>query len=167
VIGSRLKRVPGRKAIVLFTDGVDTTSRVSYLEKNLRDAGELDAIIFPIQYDTYADVKRIEREGKSGVKLPGSTKTIPVGGGLPGITIGGDDDRQSTMDYPGRRSPNDPSNLENRNPSIGGSPGTSAKDYQVADKFLADLAERTGGRVHRVDTFSDLATAFDRIAKEL
>ena len=38
----RLKRISGRKAIVMFTDGVDTTSKKSHLQENLRDADELD-----------------------------------------------------------------------------------------------------------------------------
>ena len=45
-------KVTGRKAIVLFTDGVDTTSRVASLESTLADAEELDAVIYPVRYDT-------------------------------------------------------------------------------------------------------------------
>ena len=50
----RLNRIKGRKAIVLFTDGVDTTSRKASYESNVEDAEELDAIVYPVQYDTYA-----------------------------------------------------------------------------------------------------------------
>ena len=56
VINRELNRIPGRKAIVLFTDGVDTTSRQASFESNLTDAQELDALIYPVQYDTSADV---------------------------------------------------------------------------------------------------------------
>ncbi len=55
VINQRLNRESGRKAIVLFTDGVDTTSRHSSYASNVRDAEELDALIYPVQYDTYQD----------------------------------------------------------------------------------------------------------------
>src|SRR6185503_17741433 len=52
VINQRLSTVDGRKAVVLFTDGVDTTSRHASYESNVRDAEELDALIYPVQYDT-------------------------------------------------------------------------------------------------------------------
>ncbi len=55
VIHQRFNRIPGRKAIVLFTDGVDTSSQRASYEANVRDAEELDAVIYPIQYDTYQD----------------------------------------------------------------------------------------------------------------
>ena len=48
----KLKKIAGRKAIVLFTDGVDTTSRSASYESNMRDAEESDAVIFPIYYNT-------------------------------------------------------------------------------------------------------------------
>ncbi len=168
VMSERLKRVPGRKAVVLFTDGVDTTSRKSYLEENLRDAGELDALIFPIQYDTYADVRRMERQGGIDVKVPGSDKKPPQGGALPSIIIDDDDDRPSTMDYPGKTSPNDPNNRDrqSQDPAMQ-NPGTTAKDYEVAGKYLLELADRTGGRVYRADNLIGLGNAFESIAREL
>ena len=49
----QLGKVEGRKAVVLFTDGVDTTSvRASY-DKTVREAEESDAVIFPIYFNTY------------------------------------------------------------------------------------------------------------------
>lgn len=44
-----LKRIRGRKAIILFTDGDDTWSKAT-LEGTLRDATELDALIYTIHY---------------------------------------------------------------------------------------------------------------------
>jgi Mg-chelatase subunit ChlD len=55
VINERFNRIKGRKAIVLFTDGVDTTSRRASYESTIQDAEELDALIYPILYDTYQD----------------------------------------------------------------------------------------------------------------
>src|ERR1041385_4318707 len=52
VINEQLSRIQGRKAIVLFTDGVDTTSKRASYESNITDAQELDALIYPVQYDT-------------------------------------------------------------------------------------------------------------------
>src|SRR5215203_4969946 len=56
VINQQLSRVTGRKAIVLFTDGVDTTSRRADYQSNVMDAQELDALIYPVQYDTATDM---------------------------------------------------------------------------------------------------------------
>lgn len=49
----RLNQVQGRKAIVLFTDGVDSTSRLSNYQKTVGSAEEFDATVFTIHYDTY------------------------------------------------------------------------------------------------------------------
>ena len=49
----RLEKVEGRKAIVLFTDGVDTTSHKARYETTVSDAEEADALIFPIYYNTF------------------------------------------------------------------------------------------------------------------
>jgi len=56
VMNQKLSRVPGRKAIVLFTDGVDTTSRRADYRSNIMDAQELDALIYPVKYDTASDM---------------------------------------------------------------------------------------------------------------
>lgn len=54
----RLSSIEGRKAIVLFTDGVDTTSRKNTFDSTLYQAQESDAMIFPIYYNTFENVRR-------------------------------------------------------------------------------------------------------------
>ena len=71
VINQQLNRVSGRKAVVLFTDGVDTTSRRGTYATNVRDAEELDALIYPVQYDTYVDVN------SGGGSWPGASRPRP------------------------------------------------------------------------------------------
>ena len=44
----------GRKAIVIFTDGVDTTSRRSTYESTVAGIEEIDALIYPVRYNTQA-----------------------------------------------------------------------------------------------------------------
>jgi Ca-activated chloride channel homolog len=51
----QLGKVTGRKAVVLFTDGVDTTSRKNSYDSTLEFAEESDSLIFPIYYNTYTD----------------------------------------------------------------------------------------------------------------
>jgi Ca-activated chloride channel homolog len=57
-IQKRLSKVEGRKAIVLFTDGVDTTSHKSTYDKSVGEAEESEAMIFPIYFNTYFDTRR-------------------------------------------------------------------------------------------------------------
>ena len=77
----RLSKIEGRKAIVLFTDGVDTTSYKASYDSTLLQAEEADALIFPIYYNTFFDNKR------GGV----SSSPFPDLGGVihaPGTTAG-------------------------------------------------------------------------------
>lgn len=53
----RLSKIAGRKAIVLFTDGVDTTSWKAGYDSTLDQAEEADSLIFPIYYNTFFDNK--------------------------------------------------------------------------------------------------------------
>lgn len=57
-LNKRLNKIQGRKAIVLFTDGVDTTSTKKGYDSSLREAEEADATIFPIYYNTFNDQNR-------------------------------------------------------------------------------------------------------------
>ena len=57
VINKRLRSIPGRKAIILLTDGVDGNSRATS-KGTLRDAEELDAFVFPVRYNTFDDELR-------------------------------------------------------------------------------------------------------------
>ncbi|CAN5749380.1 hypothetical protein BH18ACI4_BH18ACI4_05300 [soil metagenome] len=48
-----IDRIEGRKALILFTDGVDATSNDATYESTVQGAQELDALIYSIRYDTY------------------------------------------------------------------------------------------------------------------
>ena len=52
VLNQRLASIPGRKAIVLMTDGVDNGSKQASLKQNLRDAEEANVVIYTVQYNT-------------------------------------------------------------------------------------------------------------------
>lgn len=56
IVTQKLNRVQGRKAIVLFTDGVDTTSVQATYESTLRASQELDSLIYSVRYNTYDDL---------------------------------------------------------------------------------------------------------------
>ncbi|HEY3138954.1 MAG TPA: VWA domain-containing protein [Blastocatellia bacterium] len=58
-VWERLRDVPGRKAVIVFTDGIDTASSEISLEDTLDAVVECeDIIVYPIRYATREDVER-------------------------------------------------------------------------------------------------------------
>jgi Ca-activated chloride channel homolog len=137
VINQKLSRVSGRKAIVLFTDGVDTTSRRADYQSNVMDAQELDALIYPVQYDTAQDMNM----GGPNVQVP-----VDIFGQILGGIFGGGGRRSG-----GHR----------------GGRGTARGDYDVANQYLLELANSTGGREYRADSLQNMTYAFGNVAEEL
>jgi len=56
VLNQRLAGIQGRKAIVLFTDGVDGGSKKGSHKQTLRDAEEADVVIYTVQYNTLPEL---------------------------------------------------------------------------------------------------------------
>ena len=52
----RLEKLKGRKAIVLFTDGVDTTSEDAFFDDTVKQAEKSETLIFPIYYNTSSEL---------------------------------------------------------------------------------------------------------------
>jgi Ca-activated chloride channel family protein len=77
VLGGPFARARGRKAAVLLTDGIDTTSRATAGEA-MRAAQESDVLVYAIQYDTVTHPFLHERS-ITGATVPGST--LPVRSG--------------------------------------------------------------------------------------
>lgn len=153
VINQRLNRIDGRKAIVLFTDGVDTTSRHAHYQDNIRDAEELDALIYAVQYDTYQDMGG-GSSGGGGSSWPGSP--------LPSIVWRWPLPGGSRWPFPGggRRG-------GGGGGRGGGGGGTSSGDYARADRYLHEISQKTGARLYRAETTRDLEQAFAYVAEEL
>jgi VWFA-related protein len=141
VIAERLDKIQGRKAIVLFTDGVDTSSHMATYQSTLREAEELDALIYPIQYDT-TDYMRAMQGGGS-VTIVTSRSNGPFGGST---------SSQTTQTVPGTNAPIS---------------GATQADYDRADQYLQGMAEKTGGRLYRANDPTELAKAFASISEEL
>lgn len=146
-LNRELRNIQGRKAVVLFTDGVDTTSSRANYQSTVRIAEESEALIYPIRYDTY----------QGGGNWGGTTYPSPAprrrsGGGwggilgdiLGGVVIGGNN-------YPTRRG--------------GGAAGSSSEDYATGKRYLEELARNSGGRAFEANR--NLDAAFSGIAEEL
>jgi len=79
-----IRKIQGRKAIVIFTDGVDWHSLESSFQSTVRGLDEEGVIVYPIRYDTRDETERIAREqsDQMGPQLP----TIDVIRRTPGGT---------------------------------------------------------------------------------
>ena len=215
-----LRPIPERKAIVIFTDGVDWHSESSTFDNTLHEVDESGVIVYPIRFDTRAETERLARKQQAetnGVQLPTSdiirqppngttpttfpsdepfpTKGIPrsplpipppsviFGRGNQNPPIGSPTDPGggSTQPRTGRTDPSDPNRRTGTNdPRMGRDPGTindRRRDdslsamldnlYLMADSYLKELADRSGGQVYRADTVNALPQAFAAIAAEL
>ncbi len=78
-VNKRLNQIKGRKAIVLFTDGVDTVSRRASYDTNIRDVEESETIIFSIYYNTF--LSNQQNGGAIGTPFPtiGSSRNVGRG----------------------------------------------------------------------------------------
>lgn len=141
VIRRRLSGIQGRKAVVLFTDGVDTTSQRATIESTTAAAEELDALFYPIRFDTSRDLG-------GGTSYPAprrQTRRVTMADILGAIISGGN--------VPG---------------GGGGAPGGgSREEYERGRQYLLALAQKTGGREFEADSIYNLQAAFAGIAEEL
>lgn len=62
VLNDKFRKIRGRKAVVLLSDGVDTTSKLMTEKRLLDYVSEVDALIYPIQYYTFDDVQKNRRK---------------------------------------------------------------------------------------------------------
>ena len=134
-----IKPVTERKALVLFTDGVDTASRKASGKETIEQAKETQATIYALYYDTENDLST------------GRQRSGPIIGGYPVPTtppiIIGSQPPVFGSPYPGS--------------------GSTRDDYMAGRKYLQDLASYSGGKVVDALEMKDLGAAFEEIAKEL
>jgi len=128
VLNDQFAKLSGRKAIVILSDGVDTSSKIASARSIVRNLTESDILIYPIQYNTYDDVQK-NRTKNAQIEYD-------------------DNDRPYTVQSVPIK-------------------GERAEDYREANEFFADIADRTGGRVYKVRSNTNLKDAFTAIADEL
>ncbi len=146
-VSQQLRQIEGRKAVVLFTDGVDTTSRRATYQSTLRATQETDVLFYPIRYDTF--------QGSFG------GGNYPPSNPYPGRRRGGSG--SILGDILGGI-------LSGGNVQIGGgsgSAGGSRGEYETGRRYLSELAVNSGGRMFEANQNSNLDAAFSGIAEEL
>lgn len=164
-----LARVKGRKAIVLFSDGVDYRSFDTRFDDNMRMLEEAGIIVYPIRYDTRWETEALARQqqeqggsvvlsdiiktppiGTTPTTVPGETRIPSTGrGGVldrirtnPPIITGRRDDRYPDNRYPDNRYP------DNRYPD-NRYPDNRYPDNRYPDNRLPDARypdSRSGSR---------------------
>jgi len=91
---NQIRKIRGRKAIVIFTDGMDWHSDSATYDGTLRWLDEEGVVVYPIRYDTRATTERLahEQAGDSGSTLP-TINVIrnPTPGGTTPTTFPSDD----------------------------------------------------------------------------
>ncbi len=110
-----LKPIKERKAMVLFTDGVDTCSHKASMNETLDLAKETAATVYVVYYNTEGDLYR-QRPTISGVPMPG--------GGIPPVV----------SPYPGGYPGQYPGGI-----------GSTRGEYMQGRNYLSKLAEYSGG----------------------
>jgi hypothetical protein len=95
-----LRKIRGRRAIVLFSDGMDWHSDSATFQGTVRHLDEEGVVIYPIRYDTRATTERLAREQSEQVtpslptidvirKPPPSGTTAPTFPGGDGVPTSG------------------------------------------------------------------------------
>jgi len=137
-VWEKLDAVEGRKAVILFSDGIDNASSEIDQEDTLNAIVESeDVIVYPIRYSTRADVER-KLEKRFALQPP--SQQVPA------------------VHNPEPKKPG---------PSYEDAMRELDRTYRKADEYLEQLAQLSGGVIERADRASDLKAALGRIANEL
>jgi Ca-activated chloride channel family protein len=174
----QLKEKEGRRAVVLFSDGVDMKSIEATLESNLKLAEEVGAVIYVVHFDTRWWIEAEARKHQTkkpekelpfdvDIRIPlppeyGGPDLTPPGMPRPRIEVG---QRPSPpivyQDGFGNKR-----RLENNAPADAITTQLD-KLYTEAGDYLKAITSRTGGAVFEAGTFEATQTAFAAIADEL
>jgi len=179
----QLKDVEGRRAVILFSDGVDMKSIEASAESTIKTAEQIGAIIYVVHFDTRWWIEANAR--KDLLEHPKSKTPFDIDGRIPlPPDFGGPDPTPTGIPKPSSprieigRSPSppviyNPDGSSSRNQRM---PTAEAPDeittnldklYGEADAYLKAITTRTAGRIYLADSFEDTRSAFAAIADEL
>jgi Ca-activated chloride channel family protein len=147
-IENQLRQIQGRKAVVLFTDGVDTTSPRQAYQTTIRESEEVDAMFYTLRYDTSRDMNGGWGGGGNGGYGGGGGRRRGGGGwgSILGTIITGGNVQIGNGRNPG---------------------GAGANEYETGKRYLETLSQNSGGRSFEAQTMYNVESAFSGIAEEL
>ena len=143
-----MKKQPGRKAIIILSDGVDRGSK-TYLESAIESAQRADTVVYSIYFAEKRSEDRDDndRNGRGGGMGRGGGGGWPGGGGgwpgrrrrIPG--------RRASRRQGGQRHPEEP--------------------HADGKKILERISKETGGRFFEVSKKQTVGEIYDGIVEEL
>jgi VWFA-related protein len=175
-----LKDKEGRRAVILFSDGVDMKSIEATVEGNLSLAAEVGAVIYVVRFDTRWWIEteaRKHQSKKADKELPfevdGRIPLPPEYGG-PDLTPPGMPRPRIEISVGGRQGPpivysdglGNQKRQENAPPADAITTNLD-KLYGEANSYLRSITSLTGGAVFEAGTFEATKSAFASIADEL
>lgn len=185
----KLRDQEGRRAVILFSDGVDMKSIEATAEKTMQMAEEVGAVIYVVRFDTRWFIEAEAR--KQEAERPKKRLPFDVDGRIPlPPDFGGPDITSDNPEIPTPQKPKIEIDMggmgsPRRQPPVVYDPGSRApmglpqpreadpisdnldKLYGEADQFMLAITARTGGRVYQAETFENTRAAFAAIADEL
>ncbi len=185
----KLRDQEGRRAVILFSDGVDMKSIEATAEKTMQMAEEVGAVIYVVRFDTRWFIEAEAR--KQDAERPKKRLPFDIDGRIPlPPDFGGPDITSDNPEIPTPQKPKIEIDMggmgsPRRQPPVVYDPGSRApmglpqpreadpisdnldKLYGEADQFMLAITARTGGRVYQAETFENTRAAFAAIADEL
>lgn len=182
---SSMRRIQGRKAVVLFTDGVDWRSDVASFDSTLKWLDEEGVIVYPIRFETRSETERIARE-QSEMQTPQLPTIGVIRAPAPGTTAPTfpSDDRDSVPTAGSRttgifglpsaseimrreRERRETERRREENPDGDRVPGRPPRSTRPIDRDTGDTADVSHGRTSRpTDTISTMLDQLYRTADD-
>jgi Ca-activated chloride channel homolog len=174
-INEKMNKIQGRKAIVVLTDGVDTSSKKATYESAIELAASAGIITYTVQYETRNDgtTRPLAIPGIGGAFAPRSGlkwQDAPQQKPKP-------ESEESKSEPEGKSLINIPGPKQDAPMSTPGSPPSSRVNsqrqqpirdrYLIAADFLRTLAAQSGGLPFKAETIENTSYAFQLIANEL
>jgi VWFA-related protein len=139
-VARRLQNIDGRKAMILFSDGEDTTSSRADYDSAVNIVTESDVLVYCLRYPSSGGRPSIDPWPRDIPQIP-----LPIPWPWP---------------RPRRRG----GTFTSSNPAP---PTAATPQWNRKGDFLEDLATAGGGPVYDAQTIGDLATLASKIADEL
>jgi VWFA-related protein len=184
-INEKMSKIQGRKAIVILTDGVDTSSKLANYQSAIDLVASSGVISYTVQYDTRNDGAPVMKP----MLIPGIGRHFMAGQGLTWQDI---QQQQSKPESESQKSESQKSDTKEQSKPLiniprpgGGAPSSSTPGaapssrvnrqaqqpirdrYLIAADFLRTLAAQSGGLPFRAESIENTSYAFQTIANEL